>query len=212
MFLLRTAILFIFALLVALPISIAKDKPIEFVFLQNTPMEIALENGLSINFEQPVVDAGADAVDGSPYYTQRSGFLFWSGDVYTNAVGLDFVLKNNSSQVLVVRWAESALSVGNFSGMPFIGGMKFVDAGNPSVTPNTIIPPGQTLEQRIYVSRVYRSSNTNAWRIDGVPIPKDNSLSFMLSLKVLDSVGNGKYFTVTTPKIGTNLSISNQKK
>jgi hypothetical protein len=42
----------------------------------------------------------------------------------------------------------------SFSGIPFFDGMHYRDAGNPSATPDTLVPPGQIVEKSIYVSNV----------------------------------------------------------
>ena len=115
-------------------------------------------------------------------------------DVIT-AVGLYVQFTNNSSAPAVVSWKSSSISAGNKNfGIPFIEGMKYKDAGNPSVTPDTIIPPGQKVMKRVFIPDV--SFVGSRWVHNGVTVTPSKDINMTLVLSV-----NGQFITNVTPGI-----------
>lgn len=166
------------------------------------PAEVKLENGLVINFRRPLLSTQSGKKD-SPYYTNSTAGLF--GKMYSTLMlnGANVTFKNTTKQVMVIRWRESSLSFGNFSGIPFLDGMQYREAGNPSSTPDSVIAPGQTVSRELYVSSVnFYSGPNGGWSMNGSFIPRDNSLMITLVLKVLDANEQSKYFSVVSPPIG----------
>ena len=115
-------------------------------------------------------------------------------DVIT-AVGLYVQFTNNSSAPAVVSWKSSSISAGNKNfGIPFIEGMKYKDAGNPSVTPDTIIPPGQKVMKRVFIPDV--RFVCSRWVHNGVTVTPSKDINMTLVLSV-----NGQFITNVTPGI-----------
>ena len=113
--------------------------------------------------------------------------------------GLTLVLENTTNNVLVVSWKDSVISVdGQVYGIPFMSGMKYVDAGNPSATPNTVIPPGAKITIAANIPDVGLVSRR--WQIHGAPLLKSKAREFSLYLAI-NSNGATNYLTVTAPGI-----------
>lgn len=194
----RVMIVTIVLLLMTVP-CFATNKN-DMRFLPSTPAEVALDNGLVINFVAPAVDAyGEESKDGSVYRQRSSNFLGVMQKIYLNGVVLN--ITNTSNQLYVIRWAESTVDFGNNPGVPFLGEMKMRDAGNPGATPNTIIPPGQTITKGVYTSSTWHDREAG-WGFNGTPIPVNNSIRVQFYLKILDANGTGKYFALQSPPIG----------
>lgn len=160
--------------------------------------EHVFDNGLVMSMIKPIASM-REGNFGIDYYsfTSRDEYIIAS---YTASVnGIMLSLKNTTNQVLVIKWAESAITSKSFSGIPFLDGMKYKDAGNPSATPDSIITPGQTLVKQLNISSV-EFVNSN-WRILSEPMPKEKGLNFSIVLKVIDSNNNVKYCNVTSPLI-----------
>ncbi|MDR2006568.1 MAG: hypothetical protein LBP78_04930 [Acidaminococcales bacterium] len=87
--------------------------------------------------------------------------------------GVILNLVNNSGEVLTIRWRESLLACGDLATMPFLPGMKYEDAGNPSATPDTILPPKKRQQLIVYFSNVNLSSS----RVSGVNFPSGYSVA-----------------------------------
>lgn len=184
--------------------AISEWKTSQYIqFLSKERLENKIPNGLQVTFKFPSLMLSDTEFLGS--YTQRYGSLFTTrGSVICTGVNIE--LKNNSTEVLIIKWSESNISIGQYSGMPFLDGMKFKDAGNPAYTPDTILPPNKVLSRSIYTSSVTFAGMN--WTIGGEPIPKDNSMQITLTLKVLDASGTAKYFVVTSPTIGIPQDIT----
>lgn len=172
----------------------ASDMATKVDFLTEDNKSYTCDNGLLITYLLPLAFINTKNY-GENFYSFSDAY-----GSYTVAVqGISLVLKNTSNQVVVVRWAESAISVGTYSGTPFLDGMKYSNAGNPSATPDTIIPPGQRVTKDIYLPRTEFDSY---WKIIGEPLPKKDGLTFNLSLKIVDGNGSSKYISMPTPLIG----------
>lgn len=182
------------------------DKLRRQVCFLSIPQEVAFDNGLVAKIESAWI-GWIYGKSGGQFYNTSQGLLNIS---YTITVeGVNIRISNPSSKVAIVKWSESALTIGSFSGMPFIGGMKYRDAGNPSATPDLIVAPGQTITKDLYVSRVHFDKD---WSIDGEPLRKDNTTTATLVLKVLNDKGGFAYYTIVSPQIGIPSSPANPGK
>ncbi|WP_419046953.1 hypothetical protein [Phascolarctobacterium faecium] len=113
--------------------------------------------------------------------------------------GVKFSIKNETPNVIVISWKDSVISVdGEILGIPFIPGMKYANAGNPSATPNTVLPPGAIINTATYISKVNFSGRH--WQIDGVPLLKDRSRIFNIYIATTSN-GATNYINITTPGI-----------
>ena len=118
--------------------------------------------------------------------------------------GLNIKFENKSNLVKVLRWSESSMTIGAFSGIPLLDGMKYADAGSPTATPNTVLSPGQTMTIDLIISRVKHTPGSNyssgKWEIESEAIPANSGLSALLALKVItDNIGN--YYSIKIPDI-----------
>ena len=113
--------------------------------------------------------------------------------------GLTLTLENTTNNVLVISWKDSAISVdGQVYGIPFMSGMKYANAGNPSATPNTVLPPGAKITIAANIPDVGLVSRR--WQIHGAPLLKSRAREFSLYIAV-NSNGATNYLTVTAPGI-----------
>lgn len=157
------------------------------------------ENGLTIEFSGLVKCYMQD------YYAENNSNSYWfkagvMGVPFTIGVqGIIVDLHNTTDKMMIIKWAESSLSLGSFYGMPFLPGMKYQDAGNPSATPDTIIPPGGTVTQTLYISHV--SFSDGNWVQGYAYVRADNSLKSAIYMKVLDPSGNSTYCSAESPSI-----------
>lgn len=127
------------------------------------------------------------ATNGSDNYGDKK-------DVMT-AVGLYVQFINNNSTPAVISWKDSSISAGNKNyGIPFLEGMKYKDAGNPSVTPDTIIPPGQKITKRVFIPDV--NFVGSQWIQNGITVTPSKDIKMTLVLSV-----NNQFVTNVTPGI-----------
>lgn len=167
-------------------------------FLSSDGNDVTLDNGLNLLFTSPTPGFTInESVNDNYYVFGSSGSRFFS-TLTTQGVSITF--KNTTNHILIIKWSESAFGAGDNSSVPFISGVKYKDAGNPSALPDLILTPGQKISKDIYLSNVeYKYDN---WDVVGIPIPKDGSVTFVLTLKILDNNGNANYFSVNSPSIG----------
>ena len=80
---------------------------------------------------------------GDKYFVRYKDFL----TKYRNfviAVGMSITVTNNTDDALLINFGKSVFTLGNiYSGIPFTGGVRVKDAGNPAATPDAVIPPKQ---------------------------------------------------------------------
>lgn len=198
---------------VILPVSICSAKEVQkpqdntsntaeyITFLSpEKPDAILLSNGISISFLAPSLGLGADCnPKTTPYYSQRFSFLGMGSSSTIECEGAHLEIKNTTNEIRVIKWAGSSIVIGGYSGIPFLDGMKYANAGNPSATPDTIIPPGMTIAKSVFLPSV---SFHNDWSINGTPVPKNNTLDINLYLKIADANGAEQYFSLKSPTIG----------
>lgn len=111
--------------------------------------------------------------------------------------GLALRVENLTDNVLVVHWNESVIQIGNSSGMPFINGMKYIDAGKPADTPNTIIPPKSFINVDVYPATNVRY-DSGSWGITFEPISDEGITQVAITMKVEED-GASKYYSYKTP-------------
>ncbi len=129
------------------------------------------------------------------YYFRSAGITRFN---YAYGVeGLSLRMENLTDNVLVIHWNESVIQIGNTSGMPFINGMKYIDAGKPSDTPNTIIPPKTFVNVDVYPA-VHVKYDRGSWDITFEPIRDDGTTQATITMKVEED-GASKYYTYKTP-------------
>jgi hypothetical protein len=172
---------------------------------------------LSINFEYPpsavrcengmIVElTGLELCDypnnyvkdnGSNFYWYKAGLLGMPHALGVQGVYLK--LTNPTNKVMIIKWSESSFSIGTFSGTPFLSGMKYKDAGNPSATPDSIIPPQKALSTALFISQV--SFEGGNWNQGYAYVRADKSLKASIYMKVLDPDGKATYNSVESPPI-----------
>lgn len=201
-------IILIFIVLLTIPcLCFAESKngqknTTDFIHFINTENNtIICDNNFTVRFAAAYIN-NLVYLDDMPIdvYSKKYRGLFHTNFSPIQVDGVLMELTNNSDQMLVIRWAESNISIGDFYGIPFLDGMKYANAGNPSATPDSIIPPKQTIKKPVYISRV--KFYDNEWAVNGVFIPIDNSLKVQLYLKAIDSNNNSKYYSAISSPIG----------
>lgn len=178
-----------------------KDLWRSIAFENQENRTVTCDNGLVVNFASlNVGNRQNDNAEKNPNcYWFKAGML---GFVYEIGIqGVDVSLTNNTDKLMVIKWSESSFSLGSFTGVPFISGMKFKDAGNPAATPNTIIPPKGTVNVTLFNSAIFYDSFNKTWDVEYLPIRVDKSLKAAIYMKVLDPVGNSIYCSAESPAI-----------
>jgi len=180
------------------------NQLIDAAFFAETPQEVLLDNNVTVKIVSFTVST-ADGGTSSDYYYSKQG-LFNMFAFHPGIEAVTISIHNATDKVAIIKWGESNLTIGNFSGIPFLDGMKFKDAGNPSATPDTLIPPGQTIRKTLNISSVrYGTTQTSSdddWHINTEPIRKDRTTTATVTMKML--IGNNptpNYYSVTSPAI-----------
>lgn len=151
--------------------------------------------GISITFVSPI-----PAISAGPNLDHNFQYADPSNSYAASVAGVLVTFKNNTDDLMVLKLGQSNISLGSLSAIPFVDGMKYKDAGNPSATPDVILPPQKSIRKTIYAD-YYHLDDTD-WIVDGVPVLKDNSLYATLYLKVESSDGKSQFVTIQTPNIG----------
>ena len=129
--------------------------------------------------------------------------VFWYQDrekkqTYVLGVeGIALQLKNLSGEPLTIDWSESRFQLGSYFGLPFMNGMKYIDAGNPEKIPQTTLQPGEAVEVHLWRGDPYIDFD---WTNGYAKVKADGSLRALVSMKVLlpERVA---YYTFKTPSI-----------
>ena len=130
------------------------------------------------------------------YYFRVSG-IGHADNVY-GIKGVTLKLENLTDNVLIIHWNESAIQIGNTSSVPFINGMKYISAGKPSETPNTIIPPKTFANVDVYPAVNVKYDSMLDWHIFIEPIHTDGSTQAVVTMKVEED-GAAKYYSYKSP-------------
>jgi len=145
------------------------------------------------------------AVDDQPDYKNSYYFFTSKGSLgqlssYIGLSGFAITLTNHTDSIKIINWNSSILQIGSRSFVPLLDGVKLKDAGNPSVLPNTILPPRQQVSLQVCASNV--SFRGGSWHLGGTLIPVENNLSAALYLKISNDDGVSKMYTIASPTIG----------
>ena len=133
-----------------------------------------------------------DLRDDLLYYKEFDGTK-----VVLGVTGVKIECSNLSDEVIVIDWAESLFELGNYSGIPFLADMKYIDAGKPEKTPKTIIAPHSTKTIALFHGAPYFRSK---WYDGYAPISTYGDLKALVALKVMIN-DKTKYYTYTTPRM-----------
>ena len=106
--------------------------------------------------------------------------------------------KNLTDEPIAIKWGQSAIHLGNYYGVPFLGGMKYKDAGNPSMTPDTLIPPWGVQEVTLFHGNPKWTSS--GWQDGYTYVRTDDTLNAEIIMKVESSSGS-KYYNYKTPNM-----------
>lgn len=150
-------------------------------------------DGLNITPSLPIGEAEYmfTKLDSKLYYTNGVG--------YVGVIGVQIKFTNTTSSVALVSWKDSVLMIDDVSyGIPLIAGMPYREAGNPSATPNTVIPPKKTVYVNTYVPSPIL--HNGAWYQQPIKIPKKGFVTFSYYISV--NINNkSSYVNVDIPKI-----------
>lgn len=161
------------------------------------------KNGLNVDFTGIIGECGiaAGCVDtenkANGYWYTKSG-LFWSADYVVGVAGYTVTLTNTTDKLMAIKWSQSSITLGSTTGLPFLDGMKYRFAGNPSATPDAIVPPHQSVKVNVYIPSSYYQ---DGWQQGFVGLKADGSLKGVLYIKVVDEDGKESYTTANSPNI-----------
>ena len=176
-------------------------KNITFV---NGPTDQILDNKLKVTAQTPITghtfsgDLKIKPADPAcdVYYFRVSGI--GHADNVFGVKGVSLKLENLTDKVLVIRWNESVIQIGNTSGMPFLSGMKYIEAGKPASLPNTIIPPKTFVTMDVYPATKVQYSRSWGWGVLVEPINTQGTSQIIITMKVEED-GANKYYSFKTP-------------
>ena len=106
-------------------------------------------------------------------------------------------LRNLSNEALTIEWSESRFQLGDYFGLPFMNGMKYMDVGNPEKIPATVLQPGAVEEIHLWRGDPYIDFD---WANGYAPVAADSSLRALISMKVTADK-RLDYYTFKTPLI-----------
>ena len=165
------------------------------------PSEQTLDNKLKVTAISPITDftsrLGIKPSDPNcpVYYFRAQGLTHLDYVIGVNGISLR--MENLTDNVLVVHWNESVVQIGNTSSMPFINGMKYIDAGKPSDTPNTVIPPKSFVNVDLYPATNVQYQ-LGEWKIMIAPLNTSGTTQASVTMKVEEN-NESKYYSYKTP-------------
>jgi hypothetical protein len=112
-----------------------------------------------------------------------------------STTGIILSIVNNSNSPINISWKDSTINIdGKQLGTPFLEGMRYADAGNPSATPPTIVGAGQKANVFVFTPNV-RFIN-GSWNNNGYPLKPSKNI-----VTTIYAMVNGQIVTITTPGI-----------
>ena len=111
--------------------------------------------------------------------------------------GIVLQLRNLGREPITIEWSESRFQLGSYFGLPFMNGMKFIDAGNPEKIPQTVIQPEEVVKVHLWRGDPYIDFD---WTNGYAKVKVDGSLRALVSMKVIEA-GKVFYYTFKTPLI-----------
>lgn len=112
-------------------------------FILNDPTIFTLNDKLTLTFTSPAVMLQDRSFESTSYYS------FKDANRFTSAPSLDGVyctIKNITDKVVVIKWSQSTLTVGSFSGIPLLDNMP-----SHQLCPITVLLPDQAVDKSLYV-------------------------------------------------------------
>jgi hypothetical protein len=110
--------------------------------------------------------------------------------------GANIYIKNQAAETVVIEWARSSIAIGTYSTIPFLGGMKYMRAGDPEKLPETPIPPGGVRARKVYFSRMEgEGEDDDDYEIVGAKFREGEPQVFALTLAVRKGNNPIRYFT-----------------
>lgn len=165
---------------------------VEKISFLDESKDYIFENGAIVSFTEPI--GGIDFM----VHTNHSSSI-WSGTWgYYAAIGVGVKIQNTSNSVMVIKWNQSSFRIGMSKGLPFLGGMKYMNAGNPSAIPDTILAPGETRVISLYSSEVKFEKN---WKPYYAYLSDKWATNSGVYLKI-ECNGESDYYAATSPNIG----------
>ena len=157
--------------------------------------EYIFNNGAIVSFTEPIGD-----IDFMVHTNHSSNI--WSGQWgYYAVVGVGVKIQNTSNNVMVIKWNQSSFRIGMSKGLPFLGGMKYMNAGNPSAIPDTVLAPGEIRVVYVYSSEVKFEKK---WKPYYAYLSDKWETNSGVYLKI-ECNGESDYYAVTSPNIGFKL-------
>lgn len=159
-------------------------------------------DGLKIDIVSPIIEDGITLdIELNKYYVY-SNYPAKQVKRYLGLMGTVISFTNETQNVVIISWKDSIVSVDKkVYGIPYLENMPYRDAGNPSATPNTIIPPGNTATVRVWLPDIAYNELGEFWQKYPIPIPRVGSvapLSYYLNITVR---GKTSYITLETPEV-----------
>ena len=178
----------------------------KIAFVTADPVEQIFDNKIKVTMQRPITGISFSGEIGikpaeptcNVYYFRVSGI--GHADNVFGVKGLAMQLENLTDNVLVIHWKDSVIQIGNNGGMPFINGMKYIDAGKPSETPNTVLPPKASLNIEIYPATKVKYYSSWGWHILVEPISSDGSTQATVTMKIEEN-GASKYYSFKSPQM-----------
>lgn len=180
----------------------AKNMYKYIAYAPGQPTLTAGQNGLNveftgiIGFPYPFINR-ADA-DQPNFYWYEKGNSYFGGGPTTYPIllvsGYTVLLTNTTDKMMTIKWSQSAVTIGDISGFPFLNGMNGNAVPNSSDIPDTIIPAHQSFKVNVQCWCQGATIQSRALRADG-------SLKGVLYIKVIDGDGNASRITAVSPNI-----------
>lgn len=150
------------------------------------------DNGAIVSFTEPIGDI--DVME----YPSHS-LSIWSGAYgYYAVIGVGIKIHNTSNNTMVIKWNQSSFRIGSSKGLPFLEGMKYINAGNPSAIPDTILAPGEARVIYLYSSDVKFDKE---WKPYYAHLSDKWDTNSGVYLKI-ECNGVSNYYAATSPNIG----------
>lgn len=163
------------------------------IVFEQPDSEVVCENGLKIVFIEPIPGFDVDLDVKEP----RDEYIL-EGNGYFGVSGVKIQLTNTTNDVMVVKWNQSQFRIDYSKGLPFLNGMRYMDAGNPSAIRDTIIAPGETVLEELYSSNVHFDSGS--WQTYVVHLAPSWTTNAGVYMKV-EKNGSSNYVGKTSPNI-----------
>ncbi len=169
----------------------------EVKFDDAAPLSFTADNGLQITFKTPIVRniLYAKPTDSHAYYFELLS--------RTNVIGVEGVvvyMTNTTDRRLTIKWSRSRFDIGQYNGMPFLPGMRYMDAGKPEFLRDTVIEPHQTYRETVLIAMPWYDARAG-WQNGFVELKDNDKFDVSLHLEVEDADGNTSSVSASSPDI-----------